>query len=216
MDDYLTLIENYRNDQQKDKDEAEPVHGQPEQVQVQNTQNAERNNRDNAAESQAENNGAEEDSTDSTEESEDEQKKKKSKKKSKKNTAKLSKKRAALNLQIDTEELKKFPKPHAATAQQVLDLLTKYDLPKFPPQKNMGHSTVFSNIEEQQMVNYLKEMSTHGFPRTIYQFQSELQYFYQNHCKDKNKKGYVFGMYQFTINIYFLQLIFISNNHHQI
>ena len=204
LDEYLTVIENYRNSQKKENEDSQPVDGNPEQPPGEKTQNGQNNN----PVEDSHTNGAEADSTESSEESENEaQKKKKSRKKSKRNTSKLFNKRASLKIQIDKEALRKFPKLKEVTCEKVEEIRTNYDLPKFPPAKNLGPASVFSETEEKQMINYLKEMSSQGFPRTIYQFQSELQYYYQNYCNDKKKKGYVFGMYYFTINIEYLQIV---------
>ena len=202
------MIENYRNAQKKDQDDSQPVGAYPAQVPHGSTQNGQVNKDPNPETSETTEITAQQDSTDSSASSEDEtQKKKKAKRNRKRNTFKLSNKRAALKLQLNDEQVKLLPKPKEATNEQIEEIRQKYDLPLFPSRKNMGHSTVFTDVEEKQMLNYLKEMSTQGYPRTIYQFQSELQYYYQTQCTDKNKKGYVFGMYSLVIITLFLLLI---------
>ena len=135
MDEYLTLVENYRNSQKTENGESQPVYGNPEEPPGENTHNGQNNNRLDESHT----NEAEADSTESSEESENEaQRKKKPRNKSKRNTSKLFNKRAALKIQIDKEALKKFPKPKQVTPEKVEEIRTNYDLPKFPPTKEFG------------------------------------------------------------------------------
>ena len=203
LDEYLTVIKDFRDHQTKNKDDTANVNAVTTDVTQPVCNDAKENQTDNVPHTQPQENEAEEESTESSDDSQDEAQKKKRKKKVKRNTSKIFNKRAALQIKISEEEKKKLPKLKDATSENVQEILKKYNLPNFPPLKTMGPSTAFSDTEEQQMINYLKEMSTQGCPRTIYRFQSELQYYYHTHCKDKKEKGYVFGMYHLLITIRF-------------
>ena len=91
-------------------------------------------------------------------------------------------------------EGKDFPNPTDVTEKQIEDILSKYDLPAFPNVKKMGHSTIFHNEEQHQMLAYLGEMCNMGLPRTRQEFQLDVRLYYLSKTEDEeDPKDYVFS-----------------------
>ena len=88
-----------------------------------------------------------------------------------------------------------LPHPKEVTPKQLQDIMAQYDLPPFPELKTMGHSPVFTQQQELEMLSYLKDCHCLGIPCTWKDFQADIQLFYDNqHKDDKEKKNYVFGI----------------------
>ena len=125
-----------------------------------------------------------------------------------KKTVYLSEKRALL--QKDYYEENDLPKPKSVKPEDIQEILDVYDLPAFPKKKKMGQSTVFTDDEEQRMMEYLHVAVNMGIGRTMEQFQADILFYYskterktEKKTIDKKTKGHVFGKINFFNNGHF-------------
>ena len=100
-------------------------------------------------------------------------------------------------LQANVLDMDELPDPKTVTDEEIEEYLAVFDLPAFPPKKKRGKATIFSTEKEQQMMEYLKEMDSLGFGRTMDDFQADIQFYYKKNVPQPSQKGCVFSKIHF-------------------
>ena len=109
-------------------------------------------------------------------------------------------------LQANVLDMDELPDPKTVTDEEIDEYFAVFDLPAFPPKKKRGKATIFNTEKEQEMMEYLKELDSLGFGRTMDEFQADIQFYYKNKVTQPSKKGCVFSKIPFPNLLFHLFL----------